>query len=281
MFDSSILKDVNSLSLRLKVLQKDLADKSVHERKRIFQDEIHSAVKNIPPESYDTFMELLEKRFPSFKESPYNKTVEVAAPAKTDFSTQELVSMLKKKLEGEEQATIDRVLAPLGVSSAKQEKVESNDKDSELAAALIDCLKTIDKQLWTVLQDFSNYANNRSLRHDHRCDFEVLHAFRNTDKISNAELNGQLSKFRRLVATLIFTLENFPEIFYDSYMKPLEPAMIEKSAGKGGIFKAKEASMWEKYTYLAQSLLERNAFKVNVKTSIANSVNDSVKKLSK
>ncbi|MCM8533934.1 MAG: hypothetical protein NE330_22420 [Lentisphaeraceae bacterium] len=271
--------EVNRLSSRLRLLQKDLHDRSPQVRIQIYEDEIRRVLQENPELPADEFIQELSAHFPSISDLGVNLDV----PQNKEMSAIELVNALKTKVavigEGEKESLKQDLLA-LGLdlipadqisSTAEPESAPQPSSSMNANSPIVGSVDTINQQLWTVLRDISSYATHGSISSDKRCDMDAVKYLLEKGGKEN-EIQDELEKLKRLFGVLIHTVNNFSEAFYDEYMKSLEPDVISDSISSNGFFKSKEVKLWEHYCYLAQKTLSREAFKANVKTSMANTI---------
>ena len=272
MIDNGLNTKAVALASRLMCLQVELNDKSIEERQRYLTDEVERALRNIPNEDHNSFLDCLKKRFPSLSD--------VGVLYKTEFSYENLLEMVTQLSPELSESQKKALIAELDSDTAKRTETE-NERMASLLEVLLDSTTTIEKQMWTVLNELNNYTANNIIRIDQRCNMDTIKAYLKEESLTAKDVEANMMNLRRLFAALIFSINAFPDIFFNNFLTNYKPSVIENLVEKGSLFKAKEILLWEKYVEMSKELTDQERFKSNVLFSLGTSIEESTKRFSR
>lgn len=273
---------------RLRLIQADLADGSVADRREAMASEVRAALQRVPSAERNLFLEVVESRFPGWEGGrvvTYGDgepgggagpglaagvaPSEIAELNDPSFLVRQLVKNAIKMSEAERQAAGERLagagIAPPGVGEIPAEAAarvkgtlgmgasEGADPGRmlEAFAVMAEQVLSLDRLVWTTWQQM---APGSPLRRRQALSATLGKFVGGGGEVGREQMAEELGRFRQLTAAILATLAQAGEQAFRQ-MSKVSPEQVEQMVAAERKWGANpEAAAWKKYKQLAGGL---------------------------
>lgn len=263
---------------RLRLIQADLADESAESRAEHLADEVRGALEKVPPADRNSFLSLVEERFPGWEGGRVVTAGDgAAAVAPTDmaefndpsFLLQQLLKASGRMSEEQKRAAGERLaaagLSPAGVGQVPVEAVSKakaalqvpagQEADIgrmlEVLSMLAEQVISLDTLVWRTWKQMAPESPHRK-----RADIgPTMGRYVSGDsEIGGGQVSEDLGRFRQLTAALLASIAQAGETAYRK-MAEVGPMQIEAAAKAERKWnESVEVACWKKYVELSGRL---------------------------
>ncbi len=261
-------KLAEALARRLSFLQTALAEEPADEREGKLADEINRALQQVSDAERKKCLDTLVRLFPSWVPDPGSAT-NLHDKKKTVTELADALCEASGTLSHEERRALSRRLVMAGLITNMGEEV-TDDAFSEIRnrlkmadserldaqrmgrvfASMHEMVCALDQLAWNIWRTMAPRSGMKREQGMPELRTVIKRALLGDESISSTQVASQLENTRRLIASLIASIDSagleFAETFHGKY-SPDAIRHLASREGKSGLFENHDARLWQRY----------------------------------